>query len=371
CAPANNAGGATESEGETDGTLDGGEDDVGVEECEPTLASIQTSIFDARCSTEGCHGAESPAASLSLTPGNSLPQLVEVASTGCEGEIRVVPGQREGSLLYQKLLPSPVCGERMPFGGELPAAHIECIGAWIDTLEGSDCEKCGGDVCVDLTSDPIHCGECDLACPPGVGCEQGVCVCPDGQTACGEACVNTLGDVNHCGGCGNVCADGKVCYLGLCADTCADLEDCGGSCVDLSMDPMNCGACGTTCDVGAVCDGGSCACDPTPVSFAAEVLPVLVDRCTSLGCHAPPMPRANLDLTAAVAFSELVGISTNQCGGQRTRVIPGDPAASYVVQKLDGTDLCFGTQMPKGAPPLSNQVRATIKTWICQGAQDN
>jgi hypothetical protein len=283
----------------------------------------------------------------------------------------VLPGQRDNSLLYQKVRPSPACGERMPFGGELSAAHIECVGAWIDTLQGSDCEKCGGDVCIDLQTDPTHCGACDAACPPGVGCEAGECVCPQGQEACGDSCVNLLGDVSNCGSCGNTCADGKVCYLGVCADTCAALENCSGSCVDISSDPLNCGGCGIACEAGAVCEAGGCDCDPTPVSFSTEVLPILLDRCTALGCHAPPMPRANLDLTAAVAFNELVGVSTNQCGGQRVRVEPGDPEGSYVVSKLDGIDLCFGTQMPKGATPLSTAARQTIKTWICQGAQDN
>jgi hypothetical protein len=83
------------------------------------------------------------------------------------------------------------------------------------------------------------------------------------------------------------------------------------------------------------------------------------------------MPRANLDLTAAVAFSELVGTSTNQCGGQRIRVTPGSPGSSYLMNKLEGVDICFGTQMPKGAMPLSTAARKTINTWICQGAQDN
>lgn len=355
----------------TAGRTTGSADGPGEAECEPTIESIQAVVFDARCAASGCHGDESPAASLVLTAAESISQLVDVAATGCEGPVRVLPGQRGDSLLYQKLLPSPACGERMPFGGELPDAHIECVGAWIDGLEGSDCEKCGGEVCIDLETDPVNCGTCGETCPLGVGCEAGVCVCPEGQEACGESCVNLLGDVGNCGGCGNRCADGKVCYLGVCADTCAGLENCSGSCVDIESDLLNCGGCGIICEAGAVCDAGGCDCDPTPVSFSTDVLPILIDRCTALGCHGPPMPRANLDLTAAVAFNELVGVSTDQCGGQRLRVEPGDPEGSYVVSKLDGIDLCFGTQMPKGATPLSTAARQTIKTWICQGAQDN
>lgn len=355
----------------TDSATESGGDGPVEEECVPTLDSIESVIFDARCASAGCHADSSPAASLVLTAGNSVSQLVEVAGTGCDGTIRVVPGQRGESLLYEKLLPSPGCGQRMPFGGELSAAHIECVGAWIDGLQGSDCEKCGGDVCVDLDTDPLHCGGCGMICPAGVGCEAGTCVCPEGQDACEDSCVNLLGDVNNCGDCGFVCANGKVCYLGLCADTCAGLVDCGGGCVDINTDPLNCGGCGNACDGGTVCNAGGCECDPTPVSFSTEVLPILLDRCSALGCHAPPMARANLNLTAAVALSDLVGVTTSQCGGQRIRVVPGSPAASYLVSKINGVDLCFGTQMPKGGTPLSAAVRKTITTWICQGAQDN
>ena len=178
----------------------------------------------------------------------------------------------------------------MPLGGALSEAHIECVGAWIDTLEGSDCEKCGGDVCIDLQTDPAHCGACDASCPTGISCEQGVCVCPEGQSACGDACVNLLGDFDHCGSCGNVCANEKVCYMGVCADSCAGLDACDGGCVDLQTDPLNCGACGNVCEAGLTCETGGCDCDATPVSFSADVLPVLVDQCAGMGCHAPPMP---------------------------------------------------------------------------------
>ena len=59
------------------------------------------------------------------------------------------------------------------------------------------------------------------------------------------------------------------------------------------------------------------------------------------------------------------------------RVEPGDPAASWLMQKLDGTQSDFtaqcvggscGSQMPIGQPPLSPAVRDAIRTWIANGA---
>jgi len=37
---------------------------------------------------------------------------------------------------------------------------------------------CGNNQCVNTDTDPLHCGECDMACPEGQGCSSGDCVCP-------------------------------------------------------------------------------------------------------------------------------------------------------------------------------------------------
>jgi len=114
--------------------------------------------------------------------------------------------------------------------------------------DGGECplgkENCGGE-CVDLSSDPSHCGECFNACLPDEVCGQGECLaeCPEGLTECGGACVDTLWSSDHCGVCFRKCeAPGAVgeCVMGECvnwhclpgfADTDGDVSNgCEGTC---------------------------------------------------------------------------------------------------------------------------------------------
>ncbi len=49
----------------------------------------------------------------------------------------------------------------------------------------------------------------------------------------------------------------------------------------------------------------------------------------------------------------------------------GAPGRSYVIDKLQGTNLCGGGQMPlRGAALPSSQIDL-IRAWICNGAPNN
>jgi hypothetical protein len=104
------------------------------------------------------------------------------------------------------------------------------------------------------------------------------------------------------------------------------------------------------------------------------VLAIFADRCVS--CHdatlvgLPSYPQ--LSLTAGDAYGALVNHPADEtCGG--TRVVPGDPAASYLVQKITQTTPCSGLRMPRpfeigpGVPLTAAQI-ATITQWITAGA---
>jgi hypothetical protein len=77
-----------------------------------------------------------------------------------------------------------------------------------------------------------------------------------------------------------------------------------------------------------------------------------------------------VDLSAGVAWASLVNQPASEaCGG--TLVVPGDPASSYLYQKLTNPHPCFGSQMPRSdlfADPLPACVLALIEAWIVEGA---
>jgi len=53
------------------------------------------------------------------------------------------------------------------------------------------------------------------------------------------------------------------------------------------------------------------------------------------------------------------------------RVKPGDPANSYLIQKLEGAPGISGSRMPFGGPFLDQPTIDLIKAWITSGAPNN
>ncbi len=136
-------------------------------------------------------------------------------------------------------------------------------GATIASLGGNMAPGCSTGLsqcatgCVDLRSDPANCGACGNACPVGMGCVAGGCICPAGTSNCDGLCVETLTDERHCGACGQACAAGQSCVSGSCQCQ-LGLTLCGSVCADLAADSANCGSCGNVCPTGQVCSLGQC-----------------------------------------------------------------------------------------------------------------
>lgn len=79
-------------------------------------------IFNASCTS--CHGGTSDVYLNSYT--------ATMASVGDKYDKKIVsPGDPAGSPLYEKLLPNPSKGARMPIGGQLTQAQIDLIRTWI------------------------------------------------------------------------------------------------------------------------------------------------------------------------------------------------------------------------------------------------
>jgi hypothetical protein len=137
-----------------------------------------------------------------------------------------------------------------------PDGAPHCTDAGCVCPEGT--VDCGGE-CVDLDTDPQHCGACPNACEPTQSCVGGACACALGTIDCGGQCVDVSADPFRCGGCDNVCAAQEHCRQGSCACR-PGLTDCSGACMDLQTDEGHCGACGNACNAGSeqVCVNGNC-----------------------------------------------------------------------------------------------------------------
>ncbi|HNP36045.1 MAG TPA: CHRD domain-containing protein [Woeseiaceae bacterium] len=91
------------------------------------------------------------------------------------------------------------------------------------------------------------------------------------------------------------------------------------------------------------------------------------------GCHSGPtssnLPSGmNLSSTNA-SFNALVNVASLQVGSLN-RVTPNDPANSYLIRKLEGTQT-VGARMPQGGPFLDQATIDMIKDWISDGAPNN
>ena len=94
------------------------------------------------------------------------------------------------------------------------------------------------------------------------------------------------------------------------------------------------------------------------VSFASQVVPVLLDACVN--CHGEGETEANFDMRT---------LETLLKGGRTgAAVTAGEGAASLIVKKLRGKEI-DGQRMPLGKDPLPDDVIATIEKWIDEGAR--
>ena len=144
------------------------------------------------------------------------------------------------------------------------------------------------------------------------------------------------------------------------------------------------------------CFDASCFATPSDrVSFRGAVLPILETSCSLSGsCHGNPsspetaagyqpyLGEVNPETTpsdVALILATIVG-QPSRAATSLSIVAPGDPAASFLMHKMDGSLECTaftcdggcGDLMPLGSDePLDRATRDTVRAWIAQGAQDN
>jgi hypothetical protein len=124
--------------------------------------------------------------------------------------------------------------------------------------------------------------------------------------------------------------------------------------------------------------GASCGTE----SFATIYQTIFASQtygCNSPVCHGRMEGQTasvgNLELiTKEAAYKDLVGTKTDSvsCGdGMRTRVVPGNAAASLLVQKLKSQTVMCGAIMPISGIPIADVDFARITAWINAGACNN
>lgn len=111
-----------------------------------------------------------------------------------------------------------------------------------------------------------------------------------------------------------------------------------------------------------VAEGGGAV--PLTPDFASIQANVFTPVCSP--CHAGAGAPQGLRLDAASSYASLVGVPSSEVPGL-LRVEPGDPANSYLVQKLAG-NASVGDRMPSGQPALPEATIQAIRQWIVDGA---
>lgn len=97
------------------------------------------------------------------------------------------------------------------------------------------------------------------------------------------------------------------------------------------------------------------------VSFAA-VQQLLTGNCA--GCHPP---NQGLNLLSGQVFANIVNVKSHEVPSLM-RVKPGDPANSYLYQKVTQPRPMVGVRMPKDGQPLTTDEITALRVWIVQGA---
>jgi hypothetical protein len=247
-----------------------------------------------------------------------------------------------------------------------------CVAMCTGDCSGRECgdDGCGGSCGPDCGEGQFCSSARQCECAPdcvgkacgddGCGGSCGSCVdeltCDAGRCGCTPSCDGRECGSDGCGGSCGTCAGGLSCGAGRCVAQC--VPNCSGKACGDDGCGGGCGGCGAA----QSCDAGACV--AAEVTFDTVFAIFQRSSCGTSACHGGARPQAGLDLSSAsVAQADLVGVTAEQCTGKKL-VLPGDPAQSYLINKLTGVGMCSGSQMPKGKPALSAADIDTIRAWI-------
>jgi hypothetical protein len=97
--------------------------------------------------------------------------------------------------------------------------------------------------------------------------------------------------------------------------------------------------------------------------------------CAVSGCHDSQSQQGNLLLETGASLTNLLNVNPDNIAAANAgwkRVIPGNPAHSYLLQKVEGNfpGPGFGGRMPLNRPKLNKTLRQIIEHWIQNGSPD-
>ncbi len=154
-------------------------------------------------------------------------------------------------------------------------------------VECSDCsasgQSCADFVCSSESGGP-DAGSCRTAsqqcsandpCCSGLTCQGNKCVasgggCASGLSKCGASCLDLKSDPAHCGSCTNACGLGQICSSGSCQAV-ADCRKPATPCTGLSYCDLATGQCKPGCAADAQCDAATESCDLTTHACTCQV----------------------------------------------------------------------------------------------------
>jgi Planctomycete cytochrome C len=104
------------------------------------------------------------------------------------------------------------------------------------------------------------------------------------------------------------------------------------------------------------------------VIYARDVLPIFKQENNCKYCHDAGEKNPQGYFLSGLDFTNLGTIRRGGVSSAGTIIVPGDPDASALIQKVEGT-YKQGSRMPRGRPPLTTSEIAVLRKWIAQGAK--
>jgi mono/diheme cytochrome c family protein len=277
---------------------------------------IQQQIFNQHCLSAGCHNATAQAGNLNLTAGVSYGDLVNVtpdnAVAAANGLLRVEPFNPDNSFIIVKLTgPPPGEGARMPQGmAPLSPSDIAMIRDWI----------------------------ADGAPPP-----EGTAVATATPSA---SPTETL------------------------TPTVADTPTITPTPVDTDTPTPT--VTGTPPPTATASQTPTASPTLTPLPWLPRIQETIFNpSCAIMFCHDKATASGNLVLTADESYANLVNVTPDNAVARNRgllRVVPDDPAQSFLIVKVTQPPLGEGSKMPLTGTPLTAEQIALLTGWIEAGA---